>query len=356
MFYIMEVSMGFENYINDEHKIRISLSDKALITLTDDMNIFSESKLSRFMNIIFENFRSEAKSSIFSYLEQRKIELDNLFVSVELDNDSTENMKNQLLKKEENELLTIKEKYSKNRSNSRLYHINKDNIDFLVNNCNENLFFSSPGLYMKCVIEEYCSLPFIKRERIYQKKIYDKIEYACKEQLILKITTPYQGKQQVFIVYPYKIVSDPSDTQEYLTCYSQKDTDNAKDKVLASFSMARLTTVSVLKSKFHLTIKEISYINENITKYSSAYLLGKPEEIHVRLTEKGKRSYQTRLYSRPTKNKEFSHDDVYVFFCSEHQIFNYFFPFGADAEILKPLSLRDKFIKAYANALDIYKS
>lgn len=279
--------MGFDNCINDEHKIRISLSDKALITITDDMNIFSESNISRFINTIFEDFRSEAKSSVFTYLEQRKLKLDNLFASLDLDDSSKENIKKQLLQKEKEELLTTINKYSQHKTNSRLYHINKNNIDFLINSCNEDIFFRSPSLYMKCVIEEYCSLPFIKREQIYQKEIYDKIEHACNENLILKITTPYQGKQQLFIVYPYKIVSDPSDTQEYLTCYSRKNTDNEKDKVLASFSMARLTTVSVLRSKFHLTAKEISHINDYIIKYSSAYLLGKPEEIHVRLTEKG---------------------------------------------------------------------
>ena len=42
--------------INDESKLRISLSDKAWITLTDDMDIFSESSFSGFINTIFKNF------------------------------------------------------------------------------------------------------------------------------------------------------------------------------------------------------------------------------------------------------------------------------------------------------------
>ena len=197
-------------------------------------------------------------------------------------------------------------------------------------------------------------MPFIKRERIYQRKFYNDIEHACKESLILKLTTLYQGKPQTFIVYPYKIIADPSDTQEYLVCYSRKDTEKDKDKKLASFAIARLINVNVLKSTFYLNAKEISSVNDNITKYSSAYLLGIPEEIHVRLTEKGKKLYQNKLYSRPTRNISLSHNDVYVFFCSEHQIFNYFFSFGKEAEIIKPLNLREKFVKAYNDALNIY--
>ena len=351
--------MGFADYINDEHKIRIALSDKALITITDDMNIFSETKISGFINTIFENFRSEATSSTSLYLERYGIEIDNLLSSLDLDNDYKEVLKENLLDNEHKNLITIVKKYKQNKSNNRLYHINKDNVNFLIttnfhNNYQKEIFNNSPGLYMKCVIEEYCSLPFIKRERIYQKKFYDDIKKACKESLILKLTTLYQGKPQTFVVYPYKIVSDPSDTQEYLACYSRKDTEKDKDKVLASFAIARLIDITVLKSTFYLNAKEISYINDSITKYSSAYLLGKPEEIHVRLTEKGKKLYQNKLYSRPTRNVNLSYDDVYVFFCSEHQIFNYFFPFGKDAEIIKPLKLRKEFKEAYTDALDVY--
>ena len=124
--------MGFADYINDEHKIRIALSDKALITITDDMNIFSENKISGFINTIFENFRSEAKSSTSLYLERYDIKIENLFSSLDLDNDYKEILKKNLLDKKHKELSTIVEKYKQNKLNSRLYHINKGNINFLI--------------------------------------------------------------------------------------------------------------------------------------------------------------------------------------------------------------------------------
>lgn len=342
--------------INDESKLRISLSDKAWITLTDDMDIFSESSFSGFINTIFKNFYQEAKSSVSIYREQRKLELDNLFASLKLDNDSKKIITDYLLKKELDEFSTTLDKYKKRTPNGRLYHINKNNKEILTEDCNEKGNFTSPGSYIKCVIEEYCSLPFIKRERIYRKEIYEKIEFACKERRILKIVAPLKGKDQTFIVYPYKILADIHDTQEYLTCYSRKIEDAEADKIPASFSMARLNKLSVLKKKFFLNAKEISDLDKKIANYSVAYLLGDIKEIHVRLTKKGKDSYQKRFYSRPPKDNKLSHDDVYVFFCSEHQIFNYFLPFGADAEIIKPLELRENFLKIHEKALNVYKS
>lgn len=91
-----------------------------------------------------------------------------------------------------------------------------------------------------------------------------------------------------------------------------------------------------------------------IANYSPAYLIGKPEQISVRLTKKGKISYQSRLYSRPEKIESLSSDDIYVFDCTQQQIFNCFFPFGADAEIISPEYLRNRFKNAHENALKQY--
>jgi len=49
-----------------------------------------------------------------------------------------------------------------------------------------------------------------------------------------------------------------------------------------------------------------------------------------------------------------SADDIFEFNCTQYQIFNYFFPFGEDVEILSPKELRERFIKTYDNALKKY--
>ena len=90
------------------------------------------------------------------------------------------------------------------------------------------------------------------------------------------------------------------------------------------------------------------------TNCPPAYLVGKPEHIKVKLTKNGKRAYQARFYSRPEKIESLSTDDVYVFDCTQLQIYNYFFSFGSDAEIISPVELREKFKRTLREALKIY--
>lgn len=351
--------MGFidENgypLINEEQKIRIALSDRARLTMAEDMDVFGTPKAATFINTVFYNYKSDAKSSISLYLQQRELELDRLFTEAKLDAVSKKIAIEQILSVEKQ---TIKDKiseYSSAKGESKLYHINDNNVEYLLEACDEEQYYSRPGLYIRSIIEEYCSLPFIKRERIYRKDIYETIERACQEKRILKIKANYYGKDQLFYVYPYKIIPDPFHTQAYLVCYSRKAEDEEKDKIVASFSMARINSPTMFTKTFHLNKQEIANIESQISNYSPAYLIGKPEQIKVKLTKKGKQSYQSRLYSRPEKIESLSTDDIYVFDCTQLQIFNYFFSFGADAEIISPEYLRNRFKIAYDRALKQY--
>ena len=82
--------MGFidENgypLINEEQKIRITLSNRAKLTMSEDMDVFGTPKAATFINLVFNNFKSDAKSSISLYLQQRELELDRLFNESKLD-------------------------------------------------------------------------------------------------------------------------------------------------------------------------------------------------------------------------------------------------------------------------------
>lgn len=351
--------MGFidENgypLINEEQKIRIALSDRAKLTMAEDMDVFGTPKAATFVNTVFNNFKEEARSSISLYLQQREIELDRLFTGAKLDAISKKIAIDQILTVEKKEIQSKIVEYSNSKGESKLYHINDNNVEYLLEYCDEDQYYRRPGLFVRSVIEEYCSLPFIKRERIYRKDIYETIEKACTEKRILKIKANYYGKDQLFYVYPYKIVPDPFHTQAYLVCYSRKAEDEEKDKIVASFSMARINSPTILTKTFHLNKQEINNIEMQIANYSPAYLIGRPEQISVRLTKKGKQSYQSRLYSRPEKIESLSNDDVYVFDCTQQQIFNYFFSFGADAEIISPENLRNRFKNTHEKALKLY--
>lgn len=342
--------------INAERKIRITLSDRARLIMSEDMDVFATSKQSTFINTVFSNYKEKAQSSVSLYLQQREIELDRLFSEAKLDEISKRICIDQMLSTEKKQIDDKISTYRTAKGESKLYHINDSNVKYLEEDCDENLYYSRPGLYMRSIIEEYCALPFIKREKIYRKDIYEIVEKACKENRIIKVKANYYGKDQLFCVYPYKIVPDPLHTQSYLVCYSRKAEEDDSAKIVASFSMARITTPTLLSKKFSLNKQEITYIESQLSKYSPAYLIGEPEQIKVRLSEKGKRSYKSRLYPRPDKIEALSSDNVYVFNCTHQQIYDYFFSFGADAEILSPEPLRKRFLSRHSKALEVYQS
>lgn len=340
--------------INEEQKVRIALSEKARIVMAEDMSIFGVSKPATFINTVIRNFKYEAKSSISLFLKEREIELERILSEACLDSKNHAEVIAKLLAAEEHRLIEETKGFCSSKGESKLYHINDENLDYLIDDCEENIYFNRPGFYIRSLIEEYCSLPFIQRERIYRKEVYDTIERACRDKKVLKIKATPFGKDQIFFVYPYKIVPDSYHSQSYLVCYSRSADKSEEEKKVVSFTMARVNHPTVLSKRFHLNKQEIENIEFQIAKYSPAYIINKPEQIKVKLTEKGKRMYQNRIVSRPEKIDSLSTDDIYVFDCTHHQIFNYFFPFGAEAEIISPAKLRDRFSMAFDAGAKLY--
>ena len=353
--YGVEVNiLGFQ-YINEEQKIRIPLSRRAYLVMLDDMRVFSVSKQAGFINTVIANFHDSAKASLSSYLSGKRLEFAELFTGSSLDTKSGELAIDHMLQKEREKTVLELQAYLKEKYVSKLYHINDANFEYLQYDCNEEEFYQGKaGAYIKCLMEEYAGLPFIKRERIFKKEVYETVEYACRMHYLLQVKTLVYGERQTFFVYPYKIIPDPLCTQEYLACYTRMAGEPSGVKKDASFSMARFEKPVVLKQKAFLSRAEIIRIEDDIAKLSVAFLLGEPREIRVRLTERGKRSYQARLYSRPDKDDVKSTGEEYVFFCSEQQAYSYFFNFGAEAEIISPPSLRERMIRNYQNALSVY--
>ena len=342
--------------INEEQKLRIPLSDKAKMVMKEDMELFGVSKESRFINTVFCNFKEMAKSSIAFSLQQKKLELDRLLAKTQVDRENKRKVIECLLIEEEVRMKKKLSEFEKPTDYGKLYHIDKKNLEYLTESCEEIRHYERPKLYLRYIIEEYCSLPFIERERIYRKEVFEQVELACRESRTLKVENyDMQGKKQQFYVYPYKILPDPFRTRSYLVGYSRKIDRDEQDKVIASFAMSRLTVLHVLNKSFHLNKKEISKLDTSLSKNSPAYLIGTPEEIKVKLSPEGKRIYQTKLFSRPERIRNSSSaDDLYVFHCTRRQAYNYFFSFGPEIEVISPTELREEFIEKLSASLKIY--
>lgn len=347
--------MGFD-YINSEQKIRISLSRYAFSTMSEDMRVFGVNTPATFVNTLFENFRDTAKSTLSRYLLRQKNAFLSSLDSSNLDQMTKQNVVKHLISEEENQITNYLADLMSNKDISKLYHINNSNFEYLQYDCNEDDFYKQkPGLYLKCLIEEYTRLPFIERERIYRKDVFEIVENACQTHSMLQIRMDIYDKRETLLIYPYKIMADTLNTQSYLACYTRKPDELSKDKKDASFSMARLVKPVLLKQNAFLSKEDIKKIEDDIEKLSISYLLGNIAEIHVKLSKRGKLFYNNRIVSRPTKDEINSTADEYVFHCSENQAFYYFFTFGSEAEILSPASLRERMINSYQKAYENYQ-
>ncbi len=348
--------MGFE-YINEEQKIRIALSRKAYKILTDDMEIFSVEHLTTFINKVIANFREGSMATLTNHLERIKNDLVAEFESLDIDQHTKEMVIDHMLNIRKEKAEDILNKYLKDKSISRLYHINNDNISYLRDVCSEEEFYKhSPGAYIKCILEEYADLPFVEREKIYRKEVFDRVSFACENNKMLGVSiTNTDGKSKKLYIYPYKIVTDVMKTQSYLACYTREKDQPGSEKKDASFAMSRIPMPHKLEMKSFISQEDKRKIENDIEKLSVNYLLGDEVEIRVRLTEKGKTLYKNRIISRPPKDHSSSTADVYVFHCSEHQAYYYFYAFGEHAEVLSPESLRNTMIASHRNALELYQ-
>ncbi|MFA4033922.1 WYL domain-containing protein [Blautia stercoris] len=366
--------MGF--HINGSYKIRVTLSEKADTIIKDDLNMFSTFNETKFFNQIIENFGADSKASFTSYCSRQVEEFKESIKDCKIPNEAKKKIFQTLERKiktqTKEELRSYMDsKYS--NTTSKLFRINNKNVSYLqyysdieyeadiygakINSDDEhNKEYSGVSKYVRCILEEYATLSLIQRVHIIKKKEYDIVNAAILQNKPLQITK--KKNSQEFMFYPYKIISDNWGFQEYLTGYSKKKNGPNDEKIASSFSMIRLeeneikTRAKTRKKLF--SEKEIKELEKNILERSPSFLLGEKEKIHVRLTEAGKKLYRTKLNYRPQKDSD-STENEYIFSCTEQQAYVYFFAFGADAEIISPISLRERMKAAYKNAYEHYE-
>lgn len=352
--------------INDDQKIRIILNQSAQMTIADDMDIFGIDNQTQFINIILNNYFKQAKASLLMYKTNRISDLCEQADDEQFSTEQLETRKAIVTDIVDAETKKYADEIKKRlliKGDSRLYYINNDNVRFLADNghkeySGEDILeyspYKRPSQYLRAVIEEYCSLPFIKREEIFKQEAYDIINDAINNKLVLRIPNA-KNPDQIFVVYPHKITANKSNTQSYLLCYSkEKDIKDSKMKIV-SFSMSRLNISKLNKTSQHFNLtKEQEKNIENILEHQEVeYLLNEPESIEIRMTENGKKIYNSRIYMRP-KRIEIKDNNIWVFNCTQLQAYNFFFSFGENAEVINPPELRDRFIQSVNKMSEIY--
>lgn len=346
--------MAFDN-INSEQKLHCYISEKTDDLIRDDMLIFSVDRLSAFVNLVLHNYWRDSKMSVNYYLSERRREMQILLKKSGVAEGSENKIIDAFHEEEKKDIMMKIDEKKKRRGCDLKFRLNNENAEILMSPiCIEDTEYKKgAGSYVKCILEDYAELPFIERERIVKKHIYDKINNSLRGKTVIWVVTETQGEKTRYVVEPYKIISDVMNTRDYLVCYSRKDNEEYEKRKAASFSLARIIDVKDSNEISSLCSDDIQELEKFISERTPAYLLEESYEIHVKFTPEGEKLYRRKLYSRP--ERVYRKDDEYIFTCTENQAFNYFLPFLGEVEIVSPDSLRQRLYNAHKKAADRYE-
>ena len=346
--------MAFE--VTDEdrgnnNKQHLNLSTFAYEVILSDMFTFGEERLSGFINTVFEYYRPIAEASISRTLNLLNGELAKHISDISGDEKTKKRVLEKLVSQKKDSLIKKAESYESGKTFK--FWLNKSNLDYLSepsSECSEDKYYSRRGKYIKSVLEEYARLPYIEREKIYFSPFMAEIQNAIHEERQLRIMT---DKDVIYSVYPYKILSDPLSTANYLVGYCTRYDNSEDEKRPCSFKISALKSVRLEKSKSAFLKNSLwKQLSQTISSHGVQFLVGNEAEIHVKLTKIGVYKYRRHTHLRPPLLR--TENDVYVFQCTTAQAEYYFFKFGKDAKIILPIELRNKFMKMYEDAASEY--
>ena len=210
-------------------------------------------------------------------------------------------------------------------------------IDFIQSSCLTDISLSG---YFRNLFASYCSLPQDRREEIIFKEKFETVRRAIEENRMIYFTTSKSAERHE--AAPYAIGRSQEELFNYLICYYNGQP--------FSFRMTRLQNVRLL-NKAAIIPEETAVLLEKM-RSAPQFAYNRTAEICVMLNERGQKLFN-RIYSyRPKPTNIIK--GLYYFDCSEEQIYQYFFRFGASARVIYPESLRLQMQKAYANAAETY--
>lgn len=364
-----------------ELKQHINLSESAWLTIDEDIKNFYEPKekksFSGFLNRVFKNFYQKADATISLRFIEKEEELEKLYSSKEFSSFDKKTISlfiGKYINVYEQEL---KEKaLSYPSGHGEKFRINKENLDILRESSEANYYEGIIGKYLKAIFEEYALKPLYIREQIFFNDVILTIQNAIYRKKKLKISllekTTVQGDSRYikkYLVSPYYIVQDKTNSFNYLIGYSEEIKDTVVEengfkrktieygeKTPACFRISRIGKIDMqISMGMCYSQDKANILNEMLIKRTPMYMSGEPITIKIQFSDKGLESFKRQLYMRPqfyTVDKTDKH--IYYFECTEIQAINYFFKFGWDALVLEPTDLAEKFKKRYERALKTY--
>jgi uncharacterized protein YrzB (UPF0473 family) len=355
----MKNNTGF--IINEENRQHINLSEQAMLVIEGDMikfnNDYELKNKSGFINTIISNYHDAFPLSFnvaLKQLEQIKTTLKNDDLPSRLTNKVVEEFSTEIMKSLINE-------YANRYTNEVQFKLklNKDN-KVLIEGLEEADYFnqfaprSGIAFYIKILLESYARLNREDRERIFYKEIIEMIESAINKGRYLRIKE--NGKYiKVSPLYIDKAYNEHS--LEAVIYYNHNTSEN---------DWVKIDTIKIkeIKEKDPRELKEkplnkptedtIKMVKEAYAKKesSSKKVI---ETFVVKFTPYGLERFIIEEDSIPLIGIQDQEDEtIYRFKTTETKMFHHLFKFGAQAQILSPLNVRNRFKKLYEVSYNSY--
>lgn len=188
-----------------------------------------------------------------------------------------------------------------------------------------------------------------EREKILHKENYELLQKAVKKGV--RVCIVLQSGVVLNNVSIHSIAQAKDELFNYVLLY------NGKSNV--TLRLASVRAVSLLAAKSEIPEKNSALFDRQIACAAQYPMYSTDDEpIKVKLTEKGKKTFQKVYLYRPTPVS--IDGDVYTFDCSANQLLYYFERFGDSALILSPkrlgIFMRDYYYFALKKYRSLYKS
>ncbi len=355
------MSRGFTNTAFTGNQLQFSLSYYANEIISQDIFTFglnSNNASAEYLNTVFAVYHHEAEAS-FEIAE--RLFYNRLFyhfknTGVEISAETEKHMVI-LAAIRKHSMIQDRTKYDK-KYRKRIY-VRTEIRNYLLgytsdengNFCEEGYNYNSASDYFKAVIEEFCRRPYFEREKYYFAHHFRSIENAMNNNHAVEIKTK-NGTS--FRVRAFKIDTDPQSLYHYMVGYSVPADKPDLIPWKQSFRISRIEKIKEIRSvSGFIKTADQKALTDTIHENGIQFVGSDINEIIVRLTENGIKMYNHQIHLRPTVSKIINKYD-FVFRTTETQIEYYFLKFGPDAEIIQPISLRNKFRETYLSAYNKY--
>ena len=334
---------------------RFNLSSYAWDIIENDAAIFTNAKkpsIAGMINLILELYKDDSEAAIEKSVDRRRTVLRQQLADLP-DDEAKDRIIEVLLHN------FIKEQSDKINSypceDNRVSSLTEENYLFTQKWQDKyDLYGGSVSKFFKAVIEEYARKSYYEREAIILQDVVNQLTYYKENSQLIRVMLKNGRKYRM---RPYDICHDPNFNYHYLVGMAKKEGTEYRDRLL-SFRLSGIKECRPLKEPSgRIIASEKQKIKQRMKESGVQFLLEEQETIEVILTKMGKKNYESQLHLRPNYVQQKQLDDdtwQYTFECTQMQAEFYFFKFGADAEVLSPVSLRKKFWRKYSEACQKY--